>query len=358
MKIIHVITAFGIGGAEKLLLNIINKQIREHDVYLVYLKPIDSLIPNLDKRVVINQLPLSFTTVKKLSAYYNKVKPDIIHTHLGHADILGLWSARKTSALVFTTMHNIYFKKNFLDPIIFKIYTFLLLKIVKKSRVISISTSVENHVLRTLKLPKERSFLLYNAISSSKSITQKSETEIITILFVGRLEKQKSIETLLKAIHHLKNNNLKDVVQLVVVGDGKLKNKLKQCAHQLRIENLVKFKGQQKEVSQFYNAADIFILPSIWEGFGIVILEAFRAKLAVVSSNIEGPAELISDNENGLLFEPKNHIELAKKISLLIEDKTLRKSIAQKGYETFTKKYHINTYVDKLNKLYVKALNE
>lgn len=358
MKIIHVITAFGIGGAEKLLLNIINKQIQEHDVYLVYLKPIDSLISNLNKRVTIKQLPLSFTTVKKLSVYYKKLKPDIIHTHLGHADILGIWSARNLDIKVFSTMHNIYFKKNFLDLVFFKIYKFLFLKVVKNSYVISISKSVENHVLRTLKLPKERSFLLYNAISSSKSITQKPETGIITILFVGRLEKQKSIETLLKSINHLKNNNLKRKVEFIIVGDGKQKSRLENMVKQLQIEKLVKFKGQQQKVSQFYNAADIFILPSIWEGFGIVILEAFRAKLAVIASNIEGPAELISDNENGLLFEPKNHIELGKKISLLIEDKTLRKRIAQKGYDTFTEKYHIDTYVDKLNELYVKVLNE
>lgn len=358
MKIVHVITAFGIGGAEKLLLNSINKQIQEHDVYLVYLKPINNLIYYLDKRVIIKQIPISFTTTKKLKAYFKSIKPNIIHTHLGHADIFGLWSTRKSNAKVFITMHNIYFKKNFLDAVIFKLYSFLLLKINKTSRVISISKSVENHVLTKLKLPKERSFLLYNAIPEKEFKRAKKETKNSNLLFVGRLEKQKSVETLIKAVHYLKNKNLNNTIQLIIVGDGKLKNELEHLANKLQIDNFIKFKGKQKEVSQFYNEADIFILPSIWEGFGIVILEAFRAKLAVIASNIEGPAELITQNENGLLFEPENYIELAEKIELLIKNKALRKRIAQKGYETFTKKYHIDLYVEKLNNLYKEALNE
>ncbi len=358
MKIMHVITAFGIGGAEKLLLTIINRQVKEHIVYLVYLKPINKLVDKLDKKVITKQLPLLITTTTKLATYFNEVKPDIIHTHLGHADILGLWSARKTKAKVFTTMHNIYFKKNFLDKIFFKIYTFLFLKIVKTSRVISISKSVEKHVLTRLKLPKERSYLLYNAIPFNTATIKKKETKITKLLFVGRLEKQKSLATLLKAIHHIKNKNLQEQIKLIIIGNGSLKQELEQQTKQLQLENVVTFKGEQKEVTPFYNEATIFVLPSIWEGFGIVILEAFRAKLAVIASNIEGPSELITHNQNGLLFEPKNHIELAERIQTLINNKKQREQLAQKGYETFTEKYHIDLYVKKLHKLYLEALHE
>ncbi len=358
MKIIHVITALGIGGAEKLLITIINKQIEEHTVHLVYLKPIDNLISKVDKRIEIKQIPISFSVIKNLTSYYNKIKPDIIHTHLGHADILGFWSARKSHAKVFSTMHNIYFKKNFLDNIFFETYKYLFLKVIKNSRVISISKSVENHVLTRLRVPKERSFLLFNAIPSKEISIEKRETKIIKLLFVGRLEKQKSIDTLLRAVKHLKNRKIEKQMHLTIVGDGKLRSNLELLTKQLQIENLVKFEGEIKEVEAHYNTADIFILPSIWEGFGIVILEAFRVKLAVIASNLEGPAELISDNENGLLFEPQNYRELSEKICNLIEDRVFREKIAQKGYETFTKKYHIDTYVEKLNTLYAEVINE
>ena len=356
MKIVHVITAFGIGGAEKLLLNIINRQIIEHEVHLIYLKKVDDLLPNLDKKVSVKNINLSLATTLHLRAYFKEVCPDIIHTHLGHADILGVWSARNLKCKVFTTMHNIYFKRNFFDLIFFEIYKFLYLRVVKTAQIITISKSVENHVLSRLRVPKNRTHYLMNAIPYIEITKQKSSNEKrIKLLFVGRLEKQKSIETLLYAISQLKTKNLKKEFQLIIVGDGLLRNKLEQLSRKLQIESLVKFEGKKKEINEFYISSDIFILPSIWEGFGIVILEAFRARLPVIASNIEGPSELIEHRQNGLLFEPKNYIQLADQILLLMTDEALRKEIGEKGHETFTKKYHIDTYVNALNELYKDA---
>jgi len=352
MKIIHIITAFGIGGAEKLLLNVVNKQVEEHSVFLIYLKPLNSLISEIDARVEVKNIPISFSTVLKLKKCYKRIKPDIIHTHLGHADILGTWSARNIESKVFCTMHNIYFKKNFLDVVFFEIYKFLFLRTVKKGHIISISKSVESHVLNRLRIPINRSHLLVNAIPKKEIPPKKYSDEKINLLFVGRLEKQKSLETLLKAVEHLKTIKLKKEFQLTIVGDGKLRNKLEHLTKQLHIDTIVRFEGEQKDVDSYYKQSDIFILPSIWEGFGISILEAFSAKSAVIASNIEGPAELISHNENGLLFEPKNHIQLAERITELINNEEKRHKIARKGYDSFTQKFHIDIYVEKLNQLY------
>jgi glycosyltransferase involved in cell wall biosynthesis len=355
MRIIHVITAFGIGGAEKLLLNVINKQVEENEVHLIYFKDKNNLVSDLDKRVIVKQIPLSFRITKKLETYYKKSNPDIIHTHLGHADIFGIWSARNIKAKVFCTMHNIYFKKGFIDSIIFKIYTFLFLKIVKNSIVISISKSVENHVIKKLKVPKKRSFLLLNAIPSKKTVKLIKSVSKVNLLFVGRLEKQKSLPTLLNAIALLNTKSLKKEFHLRIVGDGSLKKDLEKLKHELKIKKLVSFEGETKNVDLYYETSDIFILPSIWEGFGIVILEAFRASLAVIATNLEGPSELIKNNQNGLLFEPTNHVQLSKKIEELINDEAKRNALAKKGYSTFTEKYHIDTYTSKLNTLYENA---
>ena len=355
MKIIHIITAFGIGGAEKLLLNVINKQVEEHSVHLIYLKPIDDLIPLVDERVYIKNIPLSPAIIKHIKKYLINSKPDIVHTHLGHADILGIWSAKNIEAKVFCTMHNIYFKKNFLDVVFFEIYKLLFLRVVKNGHIISISKSVENHVLNKLRIPKNRSHLLANAIPLKPPPEKKENSEKVNVLFVGRLEKQKSLETLLRAVKYLKTKKLKKEFNLIIVGDGKLRNKLEHLTKELLIDNIVRFDGEQKNVDSYYKQADIFVLPSIWEGFGIVILEAFSAKLAVIASNVEGPAELISHNENGLLFEAKNHIQLAERITELINNEVKRHKIALNGYDTFTQKYHIDIYVEKLNQLYKNA---
>lgn len=177
----------------------------------------------------------------------------------------------------------------------------------------------------------------------------------VKLLFIGRLEKQKSIETLLKAIKHLNTKTLENEFHLNIVGEGSLREKLERIASSLKIQDIVSFKGEQKNVDAYYAKSDVFILPSIWEGFGIVILEAFRAELAVIASNVEGPAELIQHNVNGLLFAKKDDKELADKIADLINNEPKRNVLAKKGYETFSKEYQIDTYVKKLKNLYHSA---
>lgn len=352
MKIVHIITAFGVGGAEKLLLNVINKQVERHKVFLIYFKSKNELVSELNERVEVFQVPFSLFMIKKIKQLFEVVNPDIIHTHLGHADFIGAWAARKTRAKIFCTMHNISFKKNFSDIIFFQIYTLLFLKIVKKGEIISISKAVEDHVLKRLKIPTQRSHLLYNAIPKKKLNLKKGFDTKCNLLFIGRLEKQKSINTLLDAISILRTKGINQQLQLKIVGSGKLSADLESQAKMLKINDIVDFMGEQKVVDCYYEESDIFILPSIWEGFGIVILEAFRSKTAVIATNIEGPAELITNEVNGLLFEPKNSVELAKKIQDLIENKNKRKRLAENGHRSFTKSFHINSYVEKLNKLY------
>lgn len=354
MIIIHIITAFGIGGAEKLLLNVINNQIINNEVHLIYLKDKNDLISDLDKRVVTKQIPISFSIFNKLKQYYKIVNPDVIHTHLGHADLIGLWSARNFNAKIFCTMHNIYFKKNYIDLIFFKAYSILFLNFIKQGHVISISRSVESHVLKKLKIPSNRSHLLFNAIPQ-RELKKTLKKEQINILFIGRLEKQKSLNTLIRAIKNNIDKNLEKNISLNIVGDGSLRIDLEKLVIELELSTKINFLGEKKDVDQYYEKADIFILPSIWEGFGIVILEAFRAKIAVIASNIEGPAELIKNNYNGLLFEPKNVVELTDKIQFLIDNKNERIEIAENGFKTFTSEYSIKNYVNLLHKLYINA---
>jgi glycosyltransferase involved in cell wall biosynthesis len=142
---------------------------------------------------------------------------------------------------------------------------------------------------------------------------------------------------------------------LTIVGEGSLRKSLEQRTKELQIEELVEFVGSQKDPAPYFSSSDIFVLPSLWEGFGIVILEAFRAKLPVVASNIEGPSELIQDNVNGLLFEKENEHELANRIISLINDKKKRVILGENGYKTFTEKYHISNYVKQLNTFYKNA---
>lgn len=355
MTIIHIITAFGIGGAEKLLLNTINEQVKTHHVHLIYLKPINELGHLLDKKVIVKNIPLSIVTVFRLNRYFKKAHPDVIHTHLSHADIIGSMASVGSNAKVFTTIHSTKFRNNAFDSIIFLICAIVFR--VYKVNVISISKSVEKVVLRKFYLRQKRSLLLYNALQFVETETElnNKEDNKINLLFVGRLEKAKSVHTLLYALNQLQKRKLTAEFKLTIVGEGSLRKQLEELSRKLKTQHIVEFVGSQKDPAPYFSSSDIFVLPSIWEGFGIVILEAFRAKLPVVASNIEGPSELIQDNVNGLLFEKGNAVELSKKIGSLIVDNNKRHLLGENGYKSFTEKYHIKNYVEKLDRLYENA---
>lgn len=258
-------------------------------------------------------------------------------------------------------MHNIYIQKNIYDNFYFLIYRFLLNIIAPNTKVISISKSVEKHVLGRLCLPQSRSSMIYNAIppnnieESNKLYKRNNANYKTTLLFVGRLSKQKSVHILLKAIKILKDDGYQDLLNVLLVGDGDLRVPLEALSKELLIDDMVSFVGQTANVEPYFLCSDIFILPSIWEGFGIVILEAFKYKLAVIATNIEGPSELIENEVNGLLAVPNNECELAEKIKLLVNNKSLRDRLAEKGFELFNEKYHIDNYMEELNKLYEKG---
>lgn len=363
MKIVHVITAFGLGGAEKLLLNTLNEQVEDHRVHLVYLKEINDLLPELDDRVEVKNIRLSVWVIKNLRKYYEMVEPDIIHTHLGHADILGIWAARNMNSKLFCTIHSTSFRKNTMDRVFFMIYKLLLKRVRTKINIISISKAVQAVVTKKIQIPSERSHLLYNAIPAAERLRSKREIKKelslsenkMTLLFVGRLTKAKSVETFLKSIKLLSVKGYSNKFEVLIVGDGRQKEVLKSLATELEINNIVRFEGEVLNVDEYFNAADLFILPSIWEGFGIVILEAFRAKAAVISSDIDGPSEIIGHNQNGMLFSPSDHQDLSEKIIELLKDKNKRERLAQKGFETFTGKYLLENYVESLNQLYKNA---
>ncbi len=153
------------------------------------------------------------------------------------------------------------------------------------------------------------------------------------ILFVGRLEPIKGLKYLIKAIDILKfkETNLK----LLIIGDGTELQELKVLIKNLKLERYVIFLGKiPNELIPVYMAAsDIFVLPSISEGFPVVILEAMATGLPIVTTKIRGLEEIVVNGVNGFLVEPKNHIQLSKKITILLNDEKLSKKISKTNKE-------------------------
>src|SRR6185437_9739051 len=313
MKILHIITGLDFGGAERLLVNFTKYHITNHSVEIIYFKGDPRLKNEFDPLVKIHHIPLNFSTASQIRKFIKQSKPDVVHTHLGHADLLGFWACRGLKVKLYCTMHNIWFKWNYKDYFIFALYYLLFKTTARNCKVICISKPVKQHVISTLGVKEENAILVYNGIPNIEINKSKNEirqllnieTSAYTVLYVGRLEKQKSIHTLLQAVSELKDriNNLR----VIILGDGSLKEDLQQLSRKLGTDNTVEFRGTSMNPELYFAASDIFVLPSIFEGLPTVILEAFRTAIPIIASDIEGPKELIKDGENRLLFEVNNY---------------------------------------------------
>ena len=359
MKICHIISAFGFGGAEKLLADLVNIQSNDHEIHIVYFKGEPLLQSMLTGKIQLHKIDLNMKCASHLRRKIKLLDPQVVHTHLGHADLIGLWSCRNLPVKRFCTMHNIWFKWSWFDYVIFIFYQILFKTAAKDCRVIAISKSVFHHVENVLCVPESRIRLIYNAIPQCLVRSSKEElrkelnmpANCFSILFVGRLEPQKSVETLMRAIKELRDD-IKDF-RLVIVGQGSLRPKLQELAIELNVSDIVLFKGTTTQAEKYFSASDIFVLPSVFEGFGLVILEAFRASVPVIATNIEGPRELIQNNVNGLLFEPKDCQVLARHILDLFKSTDRRNFIGKNGFKSYKDNFDINNYAKKIEELYL-----
>lgn len=177
-----------------------------------------------------------------------------------------------------------------------------------------------------------------------------------TISCVARLVEYKRVNDLIKAVDIIKNE-IPDI-QCKIIGTGPEEEKLKELTKRLNLEENVEFLGfveEHDDVMKVVNSSDIFCLPSIVEGFGIVIIEAQSLETPFVAARIP-PVVESSGEKGGLFYEPKNHEELASQILRILNDKDLFKRLQIEGLKN-KDNYTKEVIGDKLNKAYEKLFS-
>lgn len=360
IKVLYVITSTGYGGAERLLLSHLKLlDQKEYHFYVCSLldKP-DDLQNEISKYADITNLGLSNKfnpkVIPKLVKLINKIKPDIIHTHLFQARFYtAIASIFSESTILITHKHN---NVNLRKHNIFVIFERL--GITFYDKVVAISQAVAMSLKRYEFVPSKKIFILhngididkFNGIKASRRISDKNQ---VVIGIVCRLEPQKGIIYLLLAVRIVlaKFPNVK----LEIVGDGSLLEYLEEYSKNLGISNSVKFFGKFADVIPFYKRMDVFVLPSLYEGFGIVLLEAMASGIPIVATNVDGINEVVVDGESGILVPPKNPEAIADAVLKIIENDQLAERLIMRGYER-AKSFDIKEHVYKLHNFYKKLL--
>jgi glycosyltransferase involved in cell wall biosynthesis len=171
-----------------------------------------------------------------------------------------------------------------------------------------------------------------------KQINKKRNEQII-FLFVGRLEKQKGLNYLIKALNILKKEYSQFMVW--IIGSGSEEDNLKRLVKKYDLQSYIKFLGNKsnEEISSYYLNSDVFILPSIWEGFPLTLLEAWAAGLPVIISDVGNVSEICWDGENALIVPPGNSRKITEAMKLLINNESLREKLGENGKKLVAKKY-------------------
>ena len=175
------------------------------------------------------------------------------------------------------------------------------------------------------------------------------------ILFVGRLVEQKGVEYLLRALSYV---GQKFDVGLKIVGHGEYKEWLVRLSTNLALSSPVDFVPwvEHEKLAELYQGARLVVIPSVFEPFGMVALEAMACKRAVVASRTGGLTEIVRHGKTGFLAQPKDHLDLAQWIMKLLKDDELRNSMGEAGCESISAQgYTWPAVAERVNRLYLKG---
>ncbi len=199
--------------------------------------------------------------------------------------------------------------------------------------------------------------LIYNAVGCDVIDTVKKQpNKHIKIGFLGRIVSNKGTQFLVKALGLLANKN--DIsYEVLIGGEGKYMKALKNITFIHGLDDKVKFVGYVDDKKKFFQNIDIFCLPSLREAFGLVLIESMAHGVPVIASDILGINEVISHENNGLLFTPGDHHDLAEKIEMLTNNHDRLQNIVSNGINDVKKMYTIDRLKIDLKTLVNNALS-
>ncbi len=222
-----------------------------------------------------------------------------------------------------------------------------------------VSRDISNIILPYTDKP-EKIFINFPSIDTEffrcGNLKNKSDDKII--LSVGRLTFAKGYATGLLAIALLKRRGIK--FKWIIVGSGNDYEQIFFQINTMQLQDVVMLAGSKSrcEVKQLMEEADIFFLPSIYEGIANVVLEAMSMQLPVVSSTAGGMEEVITHEENGLLTDIYDHQAMADNLTRLMNDEELCSNLGNKARERITGYFKLEKQINKFEEVYMQLLNQ
>jgi glycosyltransferase involved in cell wall biosynthesis len=372
MRVVHISKVVAIAGSEGHLLNLLPgleaRGVSTH--MLVMVEPRRPMLNFMARWQEIGidaaSLPiyhdLDLTAVTRLARHLRHLQPDVVHTHLIHADLYGTLAARLTGTqTIISTRHN--------DDA-FRRHPLVRMQIRALDRLtghyIAISEWLRQYTIKQERMAPDKvttvhyglppanpeATLTPNGLRSSLNVGL--DTPLVGV--VARLVEQKGLAYLLDAFRHVVSEL--PAAQLVVVGDGPLRSQLKARAAALGIAENVLFTGWRDDAQRIIAAVDMLAMPSLWEGFGLVALEAMAHAKPIVATRVSTLPEVILDGPDGTgwLVPPRDPDALADALLHALRQPEIASAQGQRGYERLTEHFSPERMADQTLDIYERLL--
>ena len=353
-RVAVVLPYFGNGGAENMVAHLVaHLDLKKVDVqvFCIFGKPQEN---HLEKEILsqgINivyigkGLGFSAKAVLQLYKELNKFKPDIVHTHLMGCMYAAPWVITHKVKMLHT-LHSIPQSENR-----YKIRKFVTTILFRTRKGIPVAISEENRELiaKYYGMKKDKIEMANNPVVTKRYYHNTKRDEDICLITVGRLSPEKNQKLLIKVINRLKN--LYPTIKLIIVGDGEEKGNLELETVRYDVKENVIFTGRVVDVENYLCNADIFVMSSLYEGVPLSILEAMAAGLPVVSTDVGGIKDIVTDN--GILVPSEDSLAMEEAILKLINNPSLREEIGKKSLLN-VQKYDVKNIAEQYTKLYMK----
>ncbi len=356
MKVAHVHRIRGIGGSERHLLTLLPALAAcGVDVSFVGLDdPAGTLGPfyaELERAgVPFERVPaprdLDPELAVRLRRVLRRLRPDVVHTHLVHADVYGALAA---GARIVSTKHNP-------DP--FRAGAFRLVERTlarRAARVIAISEAVRDFCVGSVGLPSGKIDVVHYGLDGLPRPWAENPPLALPggsplLLAVCRLEPQKGLETAVRALAALPD------ATLLVLGEGPERQALETLAAALGVGDRVLLPGRVGDVASLYRQATLLVHPARWEGFGLAMLEAMLAGKAVVAARAGAAPELVMDGVTGLLVPVDDPAALAGAVGELLADGGRAEAMGRAGRERAAAEFSVGRMAERTLACYRRAL--
>src|SRR5262245_17254909 len=220
-------------------------------------------------------------------------------------------------------------------------------------RIIAVSESVRDELLRRCGLPAELVTVIASGVDTSAPADVRLPLEpgrVPVIGTAGPLEAVKGLPWFLGAAQHVLE--ARSDVEFLVAGAGPEEANLRRVARELGIAEKVTFVPYLLSFTESLAATDIFVLPSLEQGLGTIMLEAMALSRPVIATGVGGIASVIQHGESGLIVPPQNSGELARRILELLDQPALARSLGTRARELVVERYNVETMVEKTAEIY------